>query len=139
MNAPATADVFLFDGFRLERRGLFRRDQNGVFVPLAMGSRALDILGLLVERPGDLVSRVEIISAVWPETAVEESNLNVQIAALRRVLDEGRADGSCSWRSRTIRASRSYRFTHGVTRASVEAGLSMRKRPPALRTEPSST
>jgi DNA-binding winged helix-turn-helix (wHTH) protein len=50
-----------------------------------MGSRALEILGALVERSGDLVSRAEIIDAVWPETAVDDSNLNVQIAALRRV------------------------------------------------------
>src|SRR5271167_1285755 len=97
MHAPAAADVFLFEGFRLDGRSgaLCRRDECGGFAPLAIGSRALDILGFLVERPGDLVSRAEIMSAVWPETAVEDSNLNVQIAALRRVLDEGRAQGSC--------------------------------------------
>ena len=120
MDAPATADVFLFDGFRLERRGLFRRDQNGAFAPLAMGSRALDILGLLVERPGALVSRAEIISAVWPETVVEESNLNVQIAALRRVLDGGRADSSCI---QTV-PGRGYRFIAPVTQVAAEARAS---------------
>jgi DNA-binding response OmpR family regulator len=52
-----------------------------MYVPLAMGSRALDILGVLTERPGELVSRAEIIAAVWPGTAVEDSNLNVQIAS----------------------------------------------------------
>ena len=58
MDALATEDVFLFHGFRLDRRGggLFRRDESGVFVPMAMGSRALDILGVLVEQPGKLIS-----------------------------------------------------------------------------------
>jgi DNA-binding response OmpR family regulator len=43
---------------------------------------------VLVERPGDLVSRAEIIEAVWPGTAVEDSSLNAQVAALRRILDQ---------------------------------------------------
>ena len=92
--APATADVFLFEGFRLDRRGLFRRDKNGAFIPIAIGSRALEVLHTLVERPGELVSRDEMLATVWPGTVVEGSNLPVQIAALRRVLDQGRADGS---------------------------------------------
>ena len=97
MDAPSVTDICLFGGFRLDRRRgvLFRRDERGVFAPLAMGSRALDILRVLVERPGKLVSRAEIISAVWPGIAVEDSNLDVQIATLRRVLDAGRTGGSC--------------------------------------------
>jgi DNA-binding winged helix-turn-helix (wHTH) protein len=65
MDALAAADISLFEGFRLDRRGgvLFRRDQQDVFTPIAIGRRALDILGVLVERPGDLVSRDEIIDA----------------------------------------------------------------------------
>src|SRR5215472_19338803 len=112
MDAPATTDVFLFEGFRLDRRGLFRRDQNGAFIPIAIGSRAIEVLHTLVERPGDLVSRDDILDAVWPGTVVEGSNLPVQIAALRRVLDQGRGDGSCI---QTI-ASRGYRFVAAVTR-----------------------
>jgi TolB-like protein/DNA-binding winged helix-turn-helix (wHTH) protein len=108
MEALTAGDVFLFDGFRLDRRGggLFRRDELGDFVPMAMGSRALDVLGVLIERPGDLVSRDAIIAAVWPATVVEDANLNMQIAALRRVLDEGRTEGSCI---QTI-PGRGYRF-----------------------------
>src|SRR5438445_733111 len=89
----AAADIFLVEGFRLDPRGgvLFRRDQQGVFAPIAIGRRALDILDVLVEWPGDLVSRDEIIETVWPGTVVGDSNLNVQIAALRRILDDGRA------------------------------------------------
>jgi DNA-binding winged helix-turn-helix (wHTH) protein len=82
-----------------------------------MGSRALAILGVLVERPGELVSRAEIIAAVWPGTAVEDSNLNVQIAALRRLLDEGQAE---RWCIQTI-PGRGYRFTAPVTRVAADA------------------
>ena len=119
MDALAAADIFLFQGFRLDRRGgvLFGRDQQGVFAPIAIGRRALDILGVLVERPGDLVSRDEIIGAVWPGRVVEDSNLNVQIAALRRVLDDGRADGSCI---QTV-SGRGYRFIGAVTRVEPAA------------------
>src|SRR5580704_19086794 len=114
MEALAAGDVFLFDGFRLDRRGggLSRRDARGDFVPMATGARALDVLGVLVERSGDLVSRNAIMTAVWPATVVEDANLNMQIAALRRVLDDGRAEGSCI---QTV-PGRGYRFIAPVTR-----------------------
>src|SRR3984893_16305303 len=119
MDALSSTESSLFEGFRLDRRAgvLFRRAARGVFAPMAIGSRALDILGVLVERPGDLVSRDEIIEAVWPETTVEDSNLNVQIAALRRILDDGRAEGSCI---QTV-SGRGYRFVAPVTRGEPTA------------------
>jgi DNA-binding winged helix-turn-helix (wHTH) protein len=57
---------------------------------LHLGSRALDILIALVERPGELVSKEELMARVWPNTFVEPANLTVHIAALRRVLGDGR-------------------------------------------------
>jgi TolB-like protein/DNA-binding winged helix-turn-helix (wHTH) protein len=120
MDALSSTESSLFEGFRLDRRAgvLFRQDERGVFAPMVIGSRALDILGVLVERPGDLVSRAEIIEAVWPGTAVEDSNLNVQIAALRRILDQNREQGSCI---QTV-PGRGYRFVAPVTR--VERAVS---------------
>jgi TolB-like protein/DNA-binding winged helix-turn-helix (wHTH) protein/Flp pilus assembly protein TadD len=119
MHALTGDDLLLFEGFRLDRqaRALCRRDAAGEFVPIAVGSRAFDVLDVLVGRTGDLVSRDEFMAAVWPATAVEDGNLNTQIAALRRVLDEGRADGSCI---QTI-PGRGYRFTVPVTRGEASA------------------
>lgn len=107
-------DLFRFRGFLLDRRGggLFRRDDGGGRTPTPVGARALDVLGTLVERAGDLVTRDEIIAAVWPETVVEDNNLNMQIAALRRVLDDGATTPSCI---QTI-ARRGYRFVAPVVR-----------------------
>jgi TolB-like protein/Tfp pilus assembly protein PilF len=110
----ATADIFEFEEFRLDRRGegLSRRDERGVFVPMSVGPRALDVLSELVERAGELVTKEEIMAAVWRRSVVENANLTVQIAALRRVLDQGRSEGSCI---QTV-AARGYRFVVPVTR-----------------------
>ena len=59
--------------------------------PVPLGSRALDILVLLVERAGQVVGKDELIAQVWPNAVVEEATLRVHIAALRRHLHEGRA------------------------------------------------
>jgi len=123
VDALTTADMFLFEDFRLDRSGLSRRDQSGTFFPVPIGSRALEILAVLVARPGELVTRDEIIKEVWPETIVQYSNLPVQIAALRRTLDLDRQKGSCI---QTV-AGRGYRFVAPVTSAeSVTAGSSSR-------------
>jgi predicted ATPase/DNA-binding winged helix-turn-helix (wHTH) protein len=54
-----------------------------------IGGRALDILTVLVEHAGELVSKRDLMARVWPDTVVDESNLKVNIAALRRVLGDG--------------------------------------------------
>jgi len=88
----ATAEIFEFEDFRLDRReGLSQQDEWGVFVSTAIGPRALDVLAVLVERPGELVLKEEIMAAVWGRAVVENANLTVQISALRRVLDQGRS------------------------------------------------
>jgi adenylate cyclase len=129
MQGLAPSDIFLFEDFRLDRRGgLFQRDDTGAFVPVAIGSRALDILGVLIARAGEVVSKDEIIGAVWPATVVEDSNLTVQISALRRVLDRGRSNGSCI---QTV-AGRGYRFIAPVAHPNGEV------LPPSLKPDPGS-
>ena len=90
MDATATSDTYRFGSFRLQARGgrLSRLDGRGSWMDLAIGSRALDLLLLLLRRHGEILSRDEIMDAVWPGFSVEESNLTVQMAALRRILDQ---------------------------------------------------
>jgi TolB-like protein len=113
MKMSASSEIFLFGEFRLDRAagGLFRRDTDGVFIPVAIGSRALEILAALVERSGDIVPKEEIIGIGWPRTVVAEGNLFVQIAALRRVLD---ATQSGQNYIQTV-IGRGYRFIAPVT------------------------
>jgi len=59
--------------------------------PLRLGSRALEILTVLLENPGELVTKEELVTRVWPDTFVEEGNLRVHMAALRRALGDGQA------------------------------------------------
>jgi TolB-like protein len=119
MQGLAPSEIFRFEDFRLDRRGggLSRRDDSGAFAPVEIGSRALDILRVLIERVGEVVSKDEIIAAVCPGTVVEDSNLTVQISALRRVLDRGRSNGSCI---QTV-VGRGYRFVAAMTHPSAEA------------------
>lgn len=56
---------------------------------LRLGSRAFDLLVLLVQRAGELVSNNELLAAAWPNRVVDEGSLRVHIAALRKVLGEG--------------------------------------------------
>jgi len=72
-----------FGPFRLSRR---RRTLLGEAGPVALGARAFDLLAVLIDRRGKLVSKNELLDLVWPGLAVEENNLHVQMAALRRAL-----------------------------------------------------
>ena len=70
--------------------------------PVPLGGRAFDLLLVLVERRDRLVTKDELLSAVWPGQVVEENNLTVQVAALRKVLGGDAI---------TTVAGRGYRFT----------------------------
>lgn len=76
----------LFGPFRLlpRQRLLLEGD-----LPVRLGSRALDILIALVRRAGSLVTKRELMAAVWPDTVVVESNLTVHITSLRKLLRDG--------------------------------------------------
>jgi predicted ATPase/DNA-binding winged helix-turn-helix (wHTH) protein len=75
-----------FGPYRLlaEQRLLLEGDR-----PVRLGSRAFDILAALVERPGEVVGKEELIARAWPQTFVEEANLKIQMSALRRALGDG--------------------------------------------------
>ena len=78
--------------------------------PVRVGSRVLEILAALVEPAGHLVSKDDLIQRVWPNTVVEETNLKIHIAALRRALGDGR-DGN---RNIVNVPGRGYRFVAGL-------------------------
>ena len=65
--------------------------EDGKAVPV--GARALNILIALAARPGDVLSNEQILALVWPNTFVEDSNIRVHVAGLRRALRDGQ-DGS---------------------------------------------
>lgn len=69
----------------LDLRDLFK---DGV--ALRIGTRAFDILELLIRHQGQLVSKEQILQRVWPDTIVEENNLQVHISALRKALGSDR-------------------------------------------------
>jgi predicted ATPase/DNA-binding winged helix-turn-helix (wHTH) protein len=64
---------------------LLRRDRE----VLPLGSRALDILVYLAERPGEVIAKQELIDYVWPDVTVEEGSLRVHVAAIRKALGDG--------------------------------------------------
>ena len=67
-----------------DARMLLRSDK-----PVQLGSRAREMLLLLVERAGEVVKKRELMARVWPDTIVEEGTLRVHIASLRKALGDG--------------------------------------------------
>jgi DNA-binding winged helix-turn-helix (wHTH) protein len=100
----ATDAALVFGRFRVLLRQ--RRLLAGC-VPVELGARAFDILMVLIEADGALVTKGELQSRVWPGIVVEQDNLKSQICALRKALGEDRE---------LIRTEngRGYRFTAAV-------------------------
>ena len=102
------SDEFLFGAFRLVAAPP-QLMENGV--PLHVGSRALAILLLLVERAPQTVSHDEILAHVWPDTFIDQINLRVHLNGLRKVLRE-RSDTRYIVNVR----GQGYRFAAPITR-----------------------
>ncbi|WP_394846324.1 helix-turn-helix transcriptional regulator [Pendulispora brunnea] len=108
-----SAVAYVFGEFRFapESRSLLLGEE-----PLRLGAKAFDILRVLVERAGTVVTADELLTLVWPDVVVEETNLRVQIGALRKVLARGEQG------LRAIETvPRGYRFTLPVSRRMDEA------------------
>lgn len=78
--------IYAFNGFRLEVATERLAGPDGELLPLH--SRAFATLRYLVERPGQVVTKAELMDAVWPRTVVSENNLNQCILQLRKLLGE---------------------------------------------------
>ena len=88
MSDPAP-EVYGFGEWRVDltRRLVLRHDQ-----PVPLSPRAFDTLLFLLQHRGRVVGKDELLQAVWPDTFVEENNLNQSISALRRAFGERRGD-----------------------------------------------
>jgi predicted ATPase/DNA-binding winged helix-turn-helix (wHTH) protein len=75
-----------FGPFELSSRERVLRREGAV---LPLGSRALDLLIHLAERPGEVIAKQELIDHVWPDVTVEEGSIRVHMAAIRKALGDG--------------------------------------------------
>ncbi|HEX8175520.1 MAG TPA: winged helix-turn-helix domain-containing protein [Pyrinomonadaceae bacterium] len=110
-------EVYEFDHFRLDLvvRQLFYQEK-----PVPLSSRTFDILRILVENRGQVVTREELIQQVWQGNAVEENNLTVRMSALRKALGESSGNRFIE----TVPA-RGYRFVARVRQQSGGHGESL--------------
>jgi DNA-binding winged helix-turn-helix (wHTH) protein len=83
---PLFPDPICFGPFRLSITGRVLAKGSA---PVRLGSRALDILIALVERPAEVVTKKELFARVWPDLVVDEGNLRYHVSALRKALGEG--------------------------------------------------
>jgi TolB-like protein len=125
--------IFAFGPFRLDAgaRILFRGAE-----PIALGGRAVALLQVLIERAGAPISKDGLIESAWPGLAIEESNLTVQIAALRRVF--AREPGGENWIETLPRRGYRYvgpavavesRYQRGSENPQAEPALALPDRP----------
>ncbi len=85
MAAADSSPAYAFGPFRLEVRER-RLLCEGRAVPLR--TKVFDTLRVLVEHSGRLLTKHELMQIIWPDTSVEENNLNHNISTLRRALGE---------------------------------------------------
>jgi TolB-like protein len=93
---------FVFDS----ARGVLLRDGR----PVPANHKGIRLLAALLQTPGEVVEKATLMDAAWPNTAVEESNLSVQVAALRKLLGP-QSDGR-DWIATVPRVG--YRFASDV-------------------------
>jgi DNA-binding winged helix-turn-helix (wHTH) protein/TolB-like protein/Flp pilus assembly protein TadD len=118
------SQTFAFGDFVLvPKERLLLRDGE----PIALTAKAFDLLVVLVRRAGHLVTKDELFEEVWPGTFVQETNLTVNISALRKALEDGR-DGN-----RIIQTvpGRGYRFVTPVVARDAVGDALLRAEPAA--------
>jgi non-specific serine/threonine protein kinase len=86
-NPLAGGEMLEFGRFQVSLR---RRELVSETVPIELGTRTFDVLLVLLEANGALVSKAELLRRVWPDVFVADDNLKVQICALRKALGKDR-------------------------------------------------
>ncbi|MDR5818651.1 winged helix-turn-helix domain-containing protein [Caballeronia sp. LZ033] len=120
----ATEVVYLFGSFRLVPSQQMLLDGDA---RVLIGGRAFDLLTALVERRGELVTKQELMARAWPRAVVEDSNLKVHIAALRKAL--GKAANDQRFVATVV--GRGYQFVAPVKREAVSSGADLPQAPHA--------
>lgn len=87
--------------------------------PVRLGGRAIDILIALTERAGDLVTKDELTARAWPDAVVDDANLRVHVAAVRKVLGDGQGGA----RYIVNVSGRGYRFVAPIRRADQDTAI----------------
>jgi predicted ATPase/DNA-binding winged helix-turn-helix (wHTH) protein len=105
-------EAFAFGPYLLFRSQKVLREGDK---PVNLGNRALDILIALIERAGQVVTKKELMKCAWPDTVVEENNLRVHIAALRKAINDGHGDA----RYIINIAGRGYSFIASIKRVEI--------------------
>ncbi len=101
--------------------------------PVPVTPKAFDLLAALVEQPGKLISKEELLQKVWPDTFVEESNLAYNVFALRKALGDTAENGQYI---ETV-PKRGYRFTAAAVRVNPEVVATPQTPVPAIVVESS--
>src|SRR3984957_5885421 len=119
MPLPNAAEIICFGPFRLSRsQRLLTKNE----APIKVGGRAFDLLSILVENAGNVVSQRELLERAWPGIFVEEVSLRVRIADLRKVLERENDQ-----RYLANVPGRGYSFIGQISRGRVETRLSAAK------------
>lgn len=112
--------IYEFGEFRLEtgELELYRRNER-----LALPQKSLEMLAFLIERRGQTVTKNELLDEIWRDTFVDENNLAVNVAALRRAFGVKATDKTFI---ETV-SRRGYRFTADVREISAQSDLIFEK------------
>src|SRR5713226_2117712 len=128
-----TSNLYEFGEFRLDAQNrALRRGEE----PVALTPKALEVLLLLIEHSGKVVSKDELMLAIWPDSFVEESNLTQTVFMLRKALGE-----TSDHRYILTLQGRGYRFATDVKTISGNghAGADASVAPDYIRADPSAS
>lgn len=127
-DGPASGDVCLRFGSFVLWENQRRLESSGQ--PVRLGPRSFDLLLQLIKRAGELVSKEELLSAVWTGVVVEEASVRVHMSLLRKALGEPDASDGCKeWITNV--PLRGYRFNGRVVRELTDSPATALTRPHA--------
>src|ERR1700753_4150833 len=122
--------VYASDGWESD---LARRELRAAGVAVPLGGRAFEIVSVLVQADGELVSKDDLMDQVWPGAIVEENALQVHIAAIRKALgaDRGMLKTQFGRGYRLLGSWKIVQDDHDAPKPKVPAAQPPRVPPPA--------